>query len=183
MSYIRSGSNPEKLYIYGTEDRAYICEGSKPDWWIPLDVFNGLIKNYHKYFHDCPREYKGAKVEDVWVDQDNRECDDESYNPDLDKLLESKVKLSYGDNCVYMWDVTWEYIVNSYIMRWEYIEPKKVYVRWDPLFESVLCVHDKPNKVCKFCKNVDDNRITYQTEEKKFTIQTGNKLTNVENKS
>lgn len=117
MSYIRSGSNPEKLYIYGTEDRVYICEGSKSQWWIPLNVFNGLIKKYHRFFHDTPREFKGAKVEDVWVDKNNIECDDETYNPELDMLLDSKVKLSYNDHVIYMWDVTWEYIVNAYIMR------------------------------------------------------------------
>jgi len=172
MSYIRSGSNPEKLYIYGTEDRVYICEGSKPDWWIPLNIFNGLLRKYHRYFHDCPRDYKGAKVEEIWVDQNNHECDDENYSPSLDKLLECKVKLSYGDNFVYMWDVTWEYIVLSYILRND--KKKKVYVQWDPLYEKVICVHEKPNMVCKSCVNAnkvkDGYRNTYRTEEKGFSI-------------
>lgn len=179
MSYIRSGSNPEKLYIYGTEDRVYICEGSKPDWWIPLNIFNGLIRKYHRFFHDAPREYKGAKVEDVWVDQDNKECDDETYNPELDKLLECKVKLSYNDHCVYMWDVTWEYIVNSYIMRFE--RDKKVYVQYDPLSEKVICVHETPNSTCPKCKKIEkerdkDKNNLYFIEEKTLRVVTEDKL-------
>jgi len=173
MSYIRSGGNPEKLYIYGTEDRAYICEGSKPDWWIPLNIFNGLLRRYHRYFHDCPREYKGAKVDNVWVDKDNIEKDESLYIPSPDYLLECKVKLSYGENCVYMWDVTWEYIVQSFILRIE--KNKRVYVQWDPLYEKVLCVHEKPNKRCKVCKKAEKDgngyqRGTYQIEEKSFSI-------------
>ena len=116
MSYIRSGGNPEKLYIWGGDENATIAEGSKPTWNIPLSTFNGLIRKFHRRFHDYPCQYKGAQVEEVWVDENGIEGDESAYLPVL-KKLECKVKLSYEGHYVIMWDVTWEYIVNSYIMR------------------------------------------------------------------
>jgi len=113
MSYIRSGSNPEKLYIWGGIEDATIAEGSKDTWNIPLNIFNGLIKKFHRRFHDYPCQYKGAQVEEVWVDEDGNEG---VLNSHL-KRLECKVKLSYEDHFVIMWDVTWEYIVYSNIER------------------------------------------------------------------
>jgi hypothetical protein len=58
---------------------------------------------------------------------------------------------------------------------------KKVYIQYDPLFEKILCVHDKPNKKCKFCTDVRENmeeRSLYPIEEKIRIIQTNdnNKL-------
>lgn len=117
MSYIRSGSNPESLYVYGTEDRVYICEGSLPNWFIPLKDFNSILRKYHRLFHEAPVTYKGLKIEEVWVDEKNNERDGEYYDPTIDKLLNCKIKLSYNENSVIMWDVTWEYIVNGYIYK------------------------------------------------------------------
>ena len=112
MSYIRSGSNPEKLYIWGNGDSVTIAEGNKDTWNIPSNVFNSLIKKFHKNSHECPCSYKGAQVEEVWVyDIDD---DDNSSEPYV-KGSDCKVKLSYGDHYVIMWDVTWEYIVYSNI--------------------------------------------------------------------
>lgn len=183
MSYIRSGSNPEKLYIYGTEDRAYVSEGSKPDWFIPLNIFDGLIRKYHRKFHDFPCEFKGAKVDEVWVNKDNIETDDELYVPSEHNLLDSKVKLTYGDNKVYMWFVTWEYIVNGEIEKYErFIKPKKIYVTFDPLYERVVCVHEESNMVCKKCKDrgydyiPKDQRDKYPYEEKEFILTMSHNL-------
>jgi hypothetical protein len=113
VSYIRSGSNPEKLYIWGDGEKATIAEGSKMTWNIPLNIFNGLIKKFHRRFHDYPVEYKGAKVEEVWVDEDGVEGVSDAHL----KRLDPKVKLSYEEYHVIMWDVTWEYIVYSNIDR------------------------------------------------------------------
>jgi hypothetical protein len=120
MSYIRSGSNPEKLYIWGDVEKATISEGNKETWNIPLNIFNGLIKKFHRRFHDCPCQYKGAQVVEVWVDENGIESDESAYLPHL-KRLECKVKLSYyedgEEHSVIMWDVTWEYIVYSNIEK------------------------------------------------------------------
>jgi len=120
MSYIRSGGNPEKLYIWGDGVQATIAEGCKDTWNIPLNIFNGLIRKFHRRFHDYPVQYKGAQVEEVWVDANDVESDSSVYLPHL-KRLECKVKLSYyedgEEHSVIMWDVTWEYIVNGYINK------------------------------------------------------------------
>jgi hypothetical protein len=99
MSYIRSGSNPEKLYIWGDGDNVTIAEGSLPAWNIPKLDFHSLLRKYERRFHDCPCEYRGIEVTEVWVDE---EC---------------KIKLSYKYHSVIMWDVTWEFIVNGFINK------------------------------------------------------------------
>lgn len=50
---------------------------------------------------------------------------------------------------------------------------KYVYVTYDPLYEKVLCVHDKPNMKCRACKKREyDKRDMYQLEEKRFLVKT-----------
>ena len=49
---------------------------------------------------------------------------------------------------------------------------KYVYVTYDPLIERVLCVHDKPNSVCRICKKREyDKRAAYQLERSRFLIK------------
>ena len=38
------------------------------------------------------------------------------------------------------------------------MENKYVYVIYDPLFEKVLCVHDKSNMVCNSCRKTFKER-------------------------
>jgi hypothetical protein len=50
---------------------------------------------------------------------------------------------------------------------------KFVYVIFDPLYEKVLCVHDKPNKTCDVCKKREyTQRDRYQLVENKLSIKT-----------
>lgn len=50
---------------------------------------------------------------------------------------------------------------------------KFVYVTYDPLFEKVLCVHDKANKGCPICnKKKYKKRDSYHLEEYKLKIRT-----------
>lgn len=110
MSYIRSGTNPEGLYLVGTGENVEIMEGRKDVWCIPQNIFNGLLRKYDRLICEFPCEYKGAKVEEVWVDRNNNETPNEDYIPSKDNLLVCKVKLSYKGNSIYMWYVTWAYI-------------------------------------------------------------------------
>ena len=41
-----------------------------------------------------------------------------------------------------------------------------VYVTYDPLYEKILCVHDKPNQFCDVCRPVFNKRV----REKKYHI-------------
>ena len=50
-----------------------------------------------------------------------------------------------------------------------------VYVTYDPLYEKVLCVHDKPNQFCSVCKPVWNRRLkencAYQIYEEKRKLR------------
>ena len=71
MSYIRCLSNPEGLYIWadvdGTVKVTIAGENSKDEKCLPIAVFDGLIKKYNKNYGETPCEYKGAKVDEVWI--------------------------------------------------------------------------------------------------------------------
>jgi len=113
MSYIRSGSNPEGLYIVGTSKDVEVMEGSKDVWHIPYKVFNGLIKKYDaKNYEPC--SYGDAKIEEVWVCKDNCEILENDLTGEQ-QPIKSKMKLTYKEHYIYMWYVTWVYIVRGYI--------------------------------------------------------------------
>ena len=90
MSYIRSGSNPEGLYIWGDGETAYIVAGTTSIGNMPSKILNNLIKKYkNNQGEEC--EYKGASIK-------------EDFN---------KMKLSYNDWSFTMYYVTWHYIVST----------------------------------------------------------------------
>ena len=92
MSYIRSTSNPEKLYIWSNGDEVTIMMGNETVGTIPTSIFNGLIKeSLNNYFDEC--EYKDASI-----------SDDEN---------DFKIRLKYKNIDISMYFVTWYYIVNS----------------------------------------------------------------------
>ncbi len=93
MSYIRSGSNPEGLYIWGDGKNVTIIKGKKTLGTIPTKILDGLILKCYNGKYDEICAYKGASISDIW---DNGEL---------------KTKLSYGEWNIIMWDVTWTFIV------------------------------------------------------------------------
>lgn len=98
MSYIRSGSNPEKLYIWGDGVNTYIAEGAKENKVMPRSVFHGLIRKWLRNgWEDCV--FKGASVKEVWRKMGNKN--------------ELQIELSYNGWKVYMWLVTWVYITHT----------------------------------------------------------------------
>ena len=95
MSYIRSPYNPEGLYIWAQVDG--LCRfmvGPEIIGTMPENVSNVLIDMYVEN-HDEYTEFHDAKVEEVWVEG------------------ELKMRLSYEDWHIDMWDVTWYYIARS----------------------------------------------------------------------
>ena len=110
MSYIRGLSNPEGLFIWGDEETVTVTKGPEIIGHIPISIFNGLIRKYIRgYCEDC--KYKGAEIKEVLVKNDIEVPDEEfGTNPATTNF---KMKLSYGDWSVIMWDVTWYYIARS----------------------------------------------------------------------
>ena len=49
---------------------------------------------------------------------------------------------------------------------------KYVYVNWDPLYERVVCVHNKEQSTCKKCEKIlNENRNAYHLVVDKFLIK------------
>lgn len=49
---------------------------------------------------------------------------------------------------------------------------KYVFVTWDPLYERVVCVHDKLEDTCKKCEKIRKKRTgAYFLETKKFLVK------------
>ena len=105
MSYIRSTSNPEELYIWGDENNINITKGSDIIGQIPNNIFDGLILKCYKSWQDIII-YKKARIEQVFIENNTKP-----------KILNTftqgdfKIKLSYENWELLMWEVTWDYIV------------------------------------------------------------------------
>ena len=101
MSYIRSGSNPEGLYIIGNTRGQVEFLGADGCWGIPRSVFHHVALRWFDGAHEDKVSYRGLTVEEKQV----------APNGDF------KVVLTYKDHTVKMWAVTWDYIVNGIAWR------------------------------------------------------------------
>ena len=108
MSYIRSTSNPEALYIWGGKDKVVnISCKEQPPFRMPTSVFNGLIRKFNrKYGHgfdlllDEELIYRKAKLMMVKRGVNFEVCLE--YTGMVDGMpVEWKC---------FMWEVTWMYI-------------------------------------------------------------------------
>jgi len=93
MSYIRSISNPEGLYIWGGTQGIEISVGSDPLLTIPRHIFRGVLKRWYRYGENV--SYRGARM---------------SQTPDFKYQLEYK---DWEGRSVKAYDVTWTYIVTQ----------------------------------------------------------------------
>ena len=112
MPYIRSTSNPEGLYIYSDGESAHVILGCLEIGSLPEKTFDGLLKKYRKYgkyFNYC--DFNGAKIEEVWIVSRDNQTVIPGSEADATKN-ELRMKLSYGNWYVIMWEVTWDYITN-----------------------------------------------------------------------
>lgn len=93
MSYIRSGSNPEALYIYNDGDKINIhWDDGKPNHvQCKIEDFEGLLDMYIASPYDTCFE-KG----------------------ELSINCEKKCVLQVRDTKIEMFDVTWEYIIQGF---------------------------------------------------------------------
>lgn len=144
MSYIRCLSNPEGLYIWaGFDNMVQITlagEEFKEKKNLPTKIFDGLIEKWNKNYWNFPCEYKGARIEEVWIPIQSKlsviicgiwniicspyyshkigvkwsfphtRNDFESYKIYFYRSGNFKIRLSYNNWYVDMWQVTWEHI-------------------------------------------------------------------------
>ena len=97
MSYIRSTSNPEALYIVGTGKNVEIYRGGRYahllPHTIPTRTLKMLLRKWNVGNHD-DETYGGARVREIKVKNG------------------WKIELSYEDWKIRMWPVTWYYIAS-----------------------------------------------------------------------
>ncbi len=133
MSYIRSGSNPEGLYIFSTQG---------PKGRLHVEVLVGWFHKLTNITNDSPMlvpqgvfdraavmwdddgekaSYKGFKVEEVHVYEDDGSPVPKKRS--IKASLEDKrrsffgVKVSYKGKWVIVWRVTWAYVVRNVLGR------------------------------------------------------------------
>lgn len=104
MSYIRTGSNPEGLYIWGDEKTVHISRKKGKNVTVPEPVFISFIEEYWKTFkyRGVPDSltFNGLTVSEVFIKGD------------------PKIELSYGNHwTIYMWYSTWYYLMANNRLR------------------------------------------------------------------
>ncbi len=121
MSYIRSTSNPESVYIWanpkGQVEIMYRVKkplGAGQSMVIPRHVFHSVCKAWSEGRTTISQ--RGLRVEDVFVNTETGKPVKMPKDPFL--LLnvrhnEHFVKLSYQGKFFHMWMVTWEAIVHN----------------------------------------------------------------------
>ena len=117
MSFIRSGSNPEALYIWGDGVNANISLGHKQIFRMPIAVFHGLLE---KFIRDYESHDFGLDIDEVLTYQGASL----SY---VKRGKNFKVRLAYDGELdgkaiqweCFMWEVTWMYIANMNEHRYE----------------------------------------------------------------
>lgn len=94
MSYIRSLSNPEGLYVWSCDEATHVWFTENGDYnrdmVIPQKTFDHILKRYNKGHTEI--KFRGARLREV--------LDNEGQ----------KIVLSYKGREVHMWLVTWDYI-------------------------------------------------------------------------
>lgn len=110
MSYIRTLSNPEGLYIFGGRDgvEIYVSWKGQPETngfigTVPQETWDALCRAYTSWDYD---ENESLNIDHLWLTWDWVEDEDgRNY----------KAMLGYkSDWILTMWEVTWEYIISRY---------------------------------------------------------------------
>lgn len=134
MSYIRSGSNPEGLYIIATSgdregERILIygdgLPGSSigPGISLPVKVFHGVALRWFQNYGSDDVKLRGVTVDEAWIDlktgkvrsgRDGHKAT-KSFRRDLadGKPLACVIRFRYKRRVIHMWRVTWAYIVQN----------------------------------------------------------------------
>ena len=144
MSYIRCTSNPEGLYSWSDIDGNVYFSIDEKILDIRHELFDSFFKQFleNKYLASClpcaydndeeqplrmERNGQYISVRECWVDEDTnqritqdtiREYEEEWANRNYEGSIRrygSRVELNINGNPIYLYDVTWEYLVNNIV--------------------------------------------------------------------
>ena len=120
MSYIRGNSNPEGLYVFDDGEKIRIKGGLPcsvdPDMAIDPEIFRKVAVRWEHEGQDEPVSEKGFRVEEIYTYL-------EDGSPVGEKVVHEErkraflVKLTHGKKKIFLWRVTWEYVVNDVLRR------------------------------------------------------------------
>lgn len=108
MSYIRSTSNHEGLYVWGDGHLVNFHGGlkildSERELTAPADVFHKAALAWDGDFEEGPVDVKGFEVVRVVAEY-------LGHNEHL-------IRVSFRGKKIYIFDVTWSYLVNNILQR------------------------------------------------------------------
>lgn len=136
MSYIRSTSNPERLYVWADVDGTVHLHYGGPyrvkpplskgeELRVPYKTFVRAVRHW-----DESGRYKtdinGFKIEEIHVYlKTGKRVPEFKNNKDAIRYLdevkkkpsEYKIRVSYRGNFIHLWSVTWQYVVNNVMER------------------------------------------------------------------
>lgn len=129
MSFIRCWTNPEGLYVWD-DINGYVAIAhtlNKPfcsfndtkfvedQIQVPRREFYGVCKQWDNSSYKTAK-YKDFSAEEVEIFDDNGEIVPEDYdylNPTHGRKTSYRIKVQYKKEFVYLWRVTWEYVVKN----------------------------------------------------------------------
>lgn len=165
MSFIRSLSNPEGLYIFGGMDGIEIATGNgwklsnigpdNPSMVVPYDAFIKVCEDWDQNADSAEADGFFAGEQHIWADTG------ELVDPETDPIQqwftgnrrESRyaIKLSYGDKFCFLWSVTWQYVVakalhdKTHCAAMDELETlKRDYISCRDALAEALNWHDNP---------------------------------------
>ena len=122
MSYIRSGSNPEKLYIWGEDDDRLAISAGTICQYMPESTFHGIMRrwwaNENGLGGRTKLKYQGATLEQTINNLDFRWR--LSYEVPHDLRKENVNWEDWSDDII-LWDVTLTYLCVHNQHRWRKI--------------------------------------------------------------
>lgn len=129
MSYIRSLSNPEGLYVFSTDHdktkKAVVC--LIPGWnykhtnfnnndpmYVPQAVFDQAVRRWDAFEPDDGVTLKGFSIRQVHVFTDTGKPVPKGFNPLKSKRdAEFLIRVAYRKKWMLLWRVTWAYVVHN----------------------------------------------------------------------
>jgi len=116
MSFIRSFSNPEELYIYESSSDKCIHVDGELYFCVPRRIFYRLCRKFDE-IRDASRRLTVGKLwlEERWFHSKSRKILSKSKEPSWSKIGEydERYVLCWKGKMLPMWKVTWAYIWNN----------------------------------------------------------------------
>lgn len=137
MSYIRCWSNPDGLYIYESSNGIEVHHTVKPPLASKYDpnyrsVMTIPTKAFKKACYMWTDWHTKVKIGDLTIEETHIYTKTgKLVHPDGKSINDSrptdfKIKLQYKNRFVYLWIVTWEYVVKHVVAQEAYFKRKKI---------------------------------------------------------